>query len=29
MSVREAINTAMSDEIRRDPNVFLIGEEVG
>jgi pyruvate dehydrogenase E1 component beta subunit len=29
MTVREAINSAMSDEIERDPNVFLIGEEVG
>ena len=28
MSVRESINTAMSDEIERDSNVFLIGEEV-
>lgn len=28
MTVREAINTAMSDEIERDDNVFLIGEEV-
>ena len=28
MTVREAINSAMSDEIERDPNVFLIGEEV-
>ena len=26
MSVRESINSAMSDEIERDPNVFLIGE---
>ena len=29
MTVREAINSAMSDEIERDENVFLIGEEVG
>lgn len=29
MTVRDAINTAMCDEIDRDPNVFLIGEEVG
>jgi pyruvate dehydrogenase E1 component beta subunit len=29
MTVREAINSAMSDEIERDPKVFLIGEEVG
>jgi len=28
MSVRESINSAMSDEIERDANVFLIGEEV-
>lgn len=28
MTVREAINTAMSDEIERDEKVFLIGEEV-
>lgn len=28
MTVREAINSAMEDEIRRDPKVFLIGEEV-
>lgn len=28
ISVRESINSAMSDEIERDPNVFLIGEEV-
>jgi pyruvate/2-oxoglutarate/acetoin dehydrogenase E1 component len=29
MTVREAINSAMSDEMERDPKVFLIGEEVG
>ena len=28
MTVRESIASAMSDEMRRDPNVFLIGEEV-
>ena len=28
ITVRESINSAMSDEIERDPNVFLIGEEV-
>ena len=28
MTVREAINSAMEDEIRRDPKVFLLGEEV-
>jgi pyruvate dehydrogenase E1 component beta subunit len=27
--VRDAINSAMCDEIERDPKVFLIGEEVG
>jgi pyruvate/2-oxoglutarate/acetoin dehydrogenase E1 component len=26
MTVREAINSAMEDEIRRDPKVFLIGK---
>jgi pyruvate dehydrogenase E1 component beta subunit len=29
LTVREAINAAMSEEIDRDPDVFLIGEEVG
>lgn len=28
LTVRDAINSAMDDEIARDPNVFLIGEEV-
>ena len=28
MSIRESINSAMSDEIERDEKVFLIGEEV-
>lgn len=28
MTVREAINSAMEDEIRRDPKVFLIGRHV-
>lgn len=28
LSLREAINSAMDDEIARDPRVFLIGEEV-
>ena len=28
MTVRESLNSAMSDEIERDANVFLIGEEV-
>ncbi len=29
MTVREAIRAAMSEEMRRDPDVFLMGEEVG
>jgi pyruvate dehydrogenase E1 component beta subunit len=29
MTVREALRTAMSEEMRRDPDVFLMGEEVG
>jgi pyruvate dehydrogenase E1 component beta subunit len=29
MSVREAIRKAMTDEMRRDKDVFLMGEEVG
>jgi pyruvate dehydrogenase E1 component beta subunit len=29
MTVREAIRSAMSEEMRRDPEVFLMGEEVG
>lgn len=29
MTVRDALNSAMCDEIERDPKVFLIGEEVG
>merc|ERR1719375_1052866 len=28
MTVREALNSAMFDEMRKDPNVFVIGEEV-
>lgn len=28
MSVREALRDAMAEEMRRDPNVFLMGEEV-
>ena len=28
MTVREALNSAMFDEMNRDPNVFVIGEEV-
>lgn len=29
MSFREALNQAMSEEMERDPSVFLMGEEVG
>lgn len=29
MTVREALRDAMAEEMRRDPNVFLMGEEVG
>lgn len=29
MTVRDALNSAMCDEIERDPKVFLMGEEVG
>jgi pyruvate dehydrogenase E1 component beta subunit len=29
MTVREALRQAMSEEMRRDPDVFLMGEEVG
>ncbi len=29
MSVRDAIIEAMSEEMRRDENVFLMGEDVG
>jgi pyruvate/2-oxoglutarate/acetoin dehydrogenase E1 component len=29
MTVRDTIRRAMSDEMRRDEKVFLIGEEVG
>ena len=29
MTVREALREAMAEEMRRDPSVFLIGEEVG
>jgi len=29
MTVREALREAMAEEMRRDPTVFLIGEEVG
>lgn len=29
LTMREALNQAMREEMKRDPNVFLIGEEVG
>ncbi len=29
ITVREALRDAMAEEMRRDPNVFLLGEEVG
>ncbi len=29
MTVREALRDAMAEEMRRDPSVFLLGEEVG
>ena len=29
ISVRESIRDAIAEEMRRDPNIFLIGEEVG
>jgi pyruvate dehydrogenase E1 component beta subunit len=29
MTVRDTLRKAMSDEMRRDENVFLMGEEVG
>src|SRR6185436_17923431 len=29
LSYREALNQAMSEEMERDPTVFLMGEEVG
>src|SRR5688572_7988908 len=29
ISYREALNQAMVEEMERDPNVFLMGEEVG
>ena len=29
ISVREALNQAMAEEMRLDDNVFLLGEEVG
>lgn len=29
ISIREALRLAMVEEMKRDPKVFLIGEEVG
>jgi pyruvate dehydrogenase E1 component beta subunit len=29
ITMREALNQAMREEMRRDPNIFLLGEEVG
>ena len=29
MTVRDALNKAIEEEMERDPKVFLIGEEVG
>ena len=29
MTVRDSLRLAMSDEMRRDPNIFLMREEVG
>ena len=29
ISVRQALNEAMAEEMRRDDDVFLMGEEVG
>ncbi|HEO0472258.1 TPA: alpha-ketoacid dehydrogenase subunit beta, partial [Streptococcus agalactiae] len=29
MALREAINVAMSEEMRKDEKVFLMGEDVG
>lgn len=29
LTIREALNQAMAEEMERDPNVFLMGEEVG
>ncbi|HSD51357.1 MAG TPA: alpha-ketoacid dehydrogenase subunit beta, partial [Candidatus Methylomirabilis sp.] len=29
ITYREALNQALREEMRRDPRVFLIGEEVG
>ena len=29
MALREAVNLAMSEEMRKDPDIFLMGEDVG
>ena len=29
MTVRDALNSAMDEEMARDPDVFILGEEVG
>lgn len=29
ITIREALNSALDDELARDPNTFIIGEEVG
>ena len=29
LSIREALNEALAEEMERDENVFLMGEEVG
>jgi len=29
LTVREALNSALEEEMKRDPNVFILGEEVG
>ena len=29
ITFREALNEALDEELGRDPNVFLMGEEVG
>ncbi len=29
MTIREALNEALKEELRRDPNVFMIGEDIG
>ena len=29
ISYREALNDAMREEMQRDPNIFIMGEDVG